>query len=64
MKAIERWEAESKTVVIVAHSLLIRGALSWLLNIPLNEIWRIDIKPAAIVEVSYRGGYGFLTGLR
>jgi alpha-ribazole phosphatase len=64
VKAIERWEAESKTVVIVAHSLLIRGALSWLLNIPLNEIWRIDIKPAAIVEVSYRGGYGFLTGLR
>lgn len=64
VKAIERWNAESKTVVIVAHSLVIRGALSWLLNIPLNEIWHIDIKPAAIVEVSYRGGYGFLTGLR
>jgi broad specificity phosphatase PhoE len=43
---------------------VIRGALSWLLNIPLNEMWRFEIKPASIVEVSYRGGYGFLSGLR
>ena len=64
IKAIERWDEEGKTVVIVAHSLVIRGALSWLLNIPLNEMWRFEIKPASIVEVSYRGGYGFLSGLR
>ncbi len=64
IKAIDQQYVESGTVVIVAHSLVIRSALSWLLDIPLNKIWHIDIKPAAIVEVSYRGGYGFLTGLR
>ncbi len=64
IKAIDQRYMENGTVVIVAHSLVIRSALSWLLDIPLNKIWHIDIKPAAIIEVSYRGGYGFLTGIR
>ena len=64
IKAIDQRHVENGTVVIVAHSLVIRSALSWLLDIPLNKVWHIDIKPAAIVEVSYRGRYGFLTGLR
>ncbi len=63
-KAVALQYEENRTVAVVAHSLVIRGALSWILNIPLEEIWRIDVKPAAIVEVTYRRGFGFLTGLR
>lgn len=52
-----------ETIVIVAHSLVIRSAFSFLMNIPLEEIWHIDIKPASITEIIYRHNYGILSKL-
>lgn len=52
-----------KTIVIVAHSMVIRSALSYLLNISLDDIWHIKLNPAAIADVDYRYGYAMLQQL-
>jgi len=46
---------DNETIVIVAHSLVIRAALSFLMNIPLREIRRFDIRPSGIVEINSDG---------
>lgn len=63
-KAVDLHDSNDKTIVVVAHSIVIRGALSYMLNIPLEAIWHIDVKPASRTEVSYHAGFGVLTGLR
>lgn len=63
-KAIDLHDRGGKIIVVVAHALVIRGALSLLLDIPLKDIWHIDVKPASIIEVSYHGGFGILTKIR
>lgn len=61
--SMEAVAQKEQTIVIVAHALVIRGALSWLMNIPLSDIWHIDIKPANLLEVIYRNGFAMLTRL-
>lgn len=63
-KAVDLHDKEGKTIVVVAHALVIRGALSFLLDIPLKDIWHIDVKPASVIEVSYHGGFGILTRIK
>lgn len=63
-KAINLHDSEGKTVVVVSHAIVIRGALSFLLDFPLQDIWHIDVKPASLIEVSYHGGFGILTSVR
>ncbi|NLY72038.1 MAG: histidine phosphatase family protein [Clostridiales bacterium] len=48
-------QKENETVVVVAHSLVIRAALSFLMNIPLKEARRFDIRPSGIVEINSDG---------
>jgi broad specificity phosphatase PhoE len=62
-KVINQQKDIGQIIVIVAHSLVIKSALSFLLNMPLDNIWHIDVEPAGIVEVSYHNGFGILTGL-
>lgn len=54
---------EAGTYIIVAHSMVIRGALSHLLEIPLDAIWHLRIEPGAVVDVAYDCNYGMLQGL-
>lgn len=56
-------EEEAETCIIVAHSMVIRGALSHLLEIPLDAIWHLRIEPGAVVDVAYDYNYGMLQGL-
>lgn len=62
-KIIDQDNYNGEIIVIVAHSLVIKSALSFLLNLPLENLWHIDVQPAGIVEVSYYNGFGILTGL-
>jgi alpha-ribazole phosphatase len=55
--------SEKATYVVVAHAIVIRGALSFFLKIPLEKIWHIDVKPASLIEVSYKDDMGILTRL-
>lgn len=52
-----------KTVVVVAHSMVIHIALSHLLKIPLHEIWHIKIEPGSIVDLDWRCDFAMLQGL-
>lgn len=63
-KAVNLHDRNDKTILIVAHSIVIRGALSFLLDISLEWIWHIDVKPASIIEISYHRGFGVLSGIR
>lgn len=63
-KALNLHDRDSKTILIVAHSIVIRGALSFLLDVSLEWIWHVDVKPASIIEISYHRGFGILTGIQ
>ncbi len=63
-KAVTLHDREDKTVLVVAHSIVIRSALSHMLDVPLDWIWHIDVKPASIIEISYHGGFGIITGIK
>ena len=52
-----------KTVVVVAHSMVIHGALAYLLNMDLKDIWHIKTEPGAIVDLDYRCDFAMLQGL-
>jgi len=54
---------DEKTILIVAHAMIIRGILAWMLNMNLDDIWHIDIKPASITEVLYKYDYGMILSL-
>lgn len=66
----EQREADSprsrngKTIVVITHSMAIRGALSYLLGISLEDIWHIKLNPASIVDLDYRCGYAMLQQLK
>ena len=55
--------AQRKTYVIVAHSMVIRGALSHLLDISLDAVWHLRIEPGSRVDVLYDYDYAMLQGL-
>lgn len=57
-------ELPQKVIVAVAHSMVIRSALSCLLGIGLEDIWHIKMNPASIVDVDYRHGYAMLQQLK
>lgn len=63
-KAVTLHDLEKKTVLIVAHSITIRSALSHMLDVPLDWVWHIDVKPASLIEIAYHGGFGILTGIK
>ena len=63
-KAVTLHDLEDKTVLVVAHSITIRSALSFMLDVPLEWVWHIDVKPASLIELAYHGGFGILTGIK
>lgn len=63
LKELFQKHTEKQTIVIVAHSMVIRAALSYLLQIDLDDIWHIKIDPAAIVDINYECEFAMLQGL-
>lgn len=55
--------SDRRTYVIVAHSMVIRGALSYLLDISLDAIWHLRIEPGSVVDVLYDYDFAMLQGL-
>ncbi len=52
-----------RPIVVVSHSMAIRGALSYLFDAALSDLWHIRINPAAIIKVEYREGFAILEGM-
>jgi broad specificity phosphatase PhoE len=57
-------EVHEGPIVIVSHSMAIRGALAYLFDADLSDLWHIRIHPAAILNVRYRDRFAILEGLR
>lgn len=53
-----------RPIVVVSHSMAIRGALAYLFDASLSDLWHIRINPAAIIQVEYREGFAILEGMR
>lgn len=53
-----------RPIVVVSHSMAIRGALACLFDASLSDLWHIRIHPAAIIKVQYRDGFAILEGMR
>ncbi|MFA7196380.1 MAG: histidine phosphatase family protein, partial [Anaerovoracaceae bacterium] len=53
-----------RPIIVVSHSMAIRGALAYLFDAGLSDLWHIRIQPAAIIRVQYRDGFAILEGLR
>lgn len=57
-------EATERPIVVVSHSMAIRGALAYLFDAELSDLWHIRIHPAAIIQVRYRDRFAILEGLK
>lgn len=56
-------EEREKTVLVVAHSMVIHVALAHLLKIALHEIWHVKIEPGSLVDLDWRSNFAMLQGL-
>ncbi len=57
-------EYPERPIVVVSHSMAIRGALAFLFDVSLSDLWHIRINPAAIIKVQYRDGFAILDGMK
>ncbi len=53
-----------RTVVAVAHSMVIHAALAHLLHLNLSDVWHIKVEPGSIVDLDYRCGFAMLQELK
>lgn len=44
-------ENDGETVALVSHSDMIRGAVAWVLGLPLDHLLRFDVGPASVTRV-------------
>lgn len=56
-------DKREKTVVVVAHSMVIHAALAHLLKISLHEIWHLKVEPGSLVDIDWRCDFAMLQGL-
>lgn len=65
MKAdrVQNRKRRERTIVVVAHSMVIHVALAHLLKIALHEIWHIKVEPGSMVDLDWRCDFAMLQGL-
>lgn len=56
--------ALTEDCIIVSHGMFIKAAISYLLDLKLEESWHFNIKPGAIIEINYENNYGSLSELK
>lgn len=57
---LDELKNEEGAVLIVTHSMFLHSAMSYLLNIPRNDMWHFKIDPCMIVRIDYRNNFGVL----
>jgi alpha-ribazole phosphatase len=50
--------------IVVSHGMFIKAAISYLLDLKLEESWHFNIKPGAIIEINYENNYGSISELK
>jgi alpha-ribazole phosphatase len=56
-------EHPERPVIVVSHAMAIRGALAYLFDAELSDLWHLRINPASIIRVKYKEGFAQLTGM-
>ena len=49
--------------LVVTHAMFIHSAMSYLLNLDLDVMWRFRIEPCMIICLDYENGYGAVKGM-
>lgn len=56
-------EHPERPIIVVSHAMAIRGALSYLFDVELSDLWHLHINPASIIRVKYKDGFAQLLGM-
>ena len=57
---LDEIKEDEGAVLLITHSMLTHTALSWLLDLPRNDMWHFKIDPCMLIRVDYHDGYGVL----
>jgi broad specificity phosphatase PhoE len=52
-----------ETIVLVTHGMVMKAAISVLLDLAADSVWHFSTVPATLLEIDYRSGYGVLVSL-
>ncbi len=52
-----------ETVVVVSHSMVIHAAIGYLMDIDLDDVWRVKVEPGSMIDFDWRYDYAMLQGL-
>ena len=56
-------DPKEETVVVVSHSMVIHAAIGYLLDIDLDDVWRVKVEPGSMIDFDWRYDYAMLQGL-
>ena len=60
----QRYEdGEEETIVVVSHSMVIHAAIGYLMDIDLDDVWRVKVEPGSMIDFDWRYDYAMLQSL-
>jgi len=54
---------KEKTIVVVSHSMVIHAAIGYLMDIDLDDVWRVKVEPGSMIDFDWRYDYAMLQSL-
>lgn len=60
---LDEIKEDDGAVLIVTHAMFMHTAMSYLLDIPRNQMWHYKIDPCMIVRIDYKNNFGVLKGM-
>ena len=60
---LDEIKEEDGSVLIITHSMFMHTTMSYLLDLPREDMWHFKIDPCMIVRIDYKDGFGVLKGM-
>ena len=54
---------KEETIVVVSHSMVIHAAIGYLMDIDLDDVWRVKVEPGSMIDFDWRYDYAMLQSL-
>ena len=56
-------KGDEQTIVVVSHSMVIHAAVGYLMDVELDDVWRVKVEPGSMIDFDWRYEYAMLQGL-
>lgn len=54
---------KEETIAVVSHSMVIHAAIGYLMDIDLDDVWRVKVEPGSMIDFDWRYDYAMLQSL-